>query len=342
MISRALFFDGPRRVAIRDVEITGDDVARGIASAISQGTELLLYRGEGPTPFDPSLARMTTTTTTTTATTATTATPTATTYPCRYGYAWVGEHEHGDRKQRVFALAPHGDAHLVGSHAMRPIRSDIPATRATLAANLETAITCVWDAEAAFGERAVVLGAGLVGILVAWLLVRGGARSVTLVDPRAGRLACAKTLVPSLLCVEAGKADGSADVIIEATGDPHAIDDAIAWAAPSARIIVASFYGRRRAPVDLGDAFHRRRLSLVASQVSSIPPRHSGRWTLERRFDLVQDLLGEPNLDALIAPPVAFEAAPDLYARLARGDADADADADALPCHVLAYGFSVK
>jgi len=315
MISRALFFEGPRQVAIRDVEIAPSgtsSIVRGLVSAISQGTEMLLYRGEGPEPFDPSL-------------------PAAQTYPRRYGYAWVGQR--GD--ERVFALAPHGDAHVLGAEA-RPIRSDIPAARAALAANLETAITCTWDAEAMFGERAVVLGAGLIGILTAWLLTRSGL-SVTLVDPRPSRRACAKILTPSVHTPDRASPDGRADVIVEASGDPLVINDAIAWAAPSARIVVASFYGRRRAPIDLGDLFHRRRLSLVASQVSSIPPRLSTRWDAERRFELVQDLLGEPKLDHLIAPPVPFERAAELYAKLDRSIDDRDADAP-LPCHVLAYG----
>lgn len=324
MISRALFFEGPRRVAVHDISLpapaAGEALVHGLASAISQGTELLLYRGEGPEPFDPSLDRTR---------------GNAPTYPCRYGYAWVGSvAERGcgavpSEGTRIFALAPHGAAHVLASRDIRPIRDDIPAARAALAANLETAVTCTWDAEVALGERVVVLGGGLIGILVAWLLVRVGAK-VTLIEPRPARRSCAQRLVPSASVVAHRESDGLADVVVEATGDPHAINDAIAWAAPSAKIVVASFYGRRHAPIELGDAFHRRRLSLVASQVSAIPPRLSTRWDAARRFGIVEDLLGEPNLDALIAPTVRFEDAPELYARL-------DVDDDALPCHVFDY-----
>jgi 2-desacetyl-2-hydroxyethyl bacteriochlorophyllide A dehydrogenase len=330
VISRALFFEGPRRIAVRDVTLpapaAGEVRVRALASAISQGTELLLYRGEGPEPFDPSVGAI------------------GVTYPRRYGYAWVGSVlERGpavpaqagapaalEEGTRVFALAPHGDAHVLGPGEARRIREDIPAARAALAANLETAVTCAWDAETAIGERVVVLGAGVVGILVAWLLVRGGA-DVTLIDPGSRRRAAAHALVPTAKLEEVSTPDARADVVIEATGDPRALDHAIAWAAPSARIVVASFYGRRRAPIDLGDAFHRRRLTLVASQVSSIPPRLSARWDAARRFALVEDLLGEPNLDALLAPAFPFERAAELYEKL-------DGEKDTSPCHVFDYG----
>lgn len=312
--TRALFFDAPRRVSIRDVALHAKEdgvLVHGLASAISQGTEMLLYRGEGPEPFDPSLE-----------------VSAGGTYPCRYGYAWVGERD--DDGQRVFALAPHGDAHRLAPREMRPLRSDIPIARATLAANLETAITCAWDAQAAFGERVVVLGGGVVGLLSAWVLAKSGCH-VTLVDPRRARRECAALLGAHAVEIALPSLETSADVVIEATGDPRALDAAIACAAESARIVVASFYGRRRAPVDLGDAFHFRRLSLISSVVSTIPPHLSSRWSSDRRFDVVQDLLADQKLDALFAPAVPFEQAPNVYALLDRaGD-------ESLPCHVLAY-----
>jgi threonine dehydrogenase-like Zn-dependent dehydrogenase len=154
------------------------------------------------------------------------------------------------------------------------------------------------------------------------------------VDPSPQRRACADELMGGRADVRAPSAsasDGRADIVIEATGNPALIDAAIAWAAPSSRIVVASFYGRRRAAIDLGDAFHRRRLTLIASQVSTIPPRLGARWTAARRFDLVCDLLGDRALDGVLAPPVPFEDAPRIYAML-------DTAEDPLPCHVFEYG----
>ena len=291
---------------------------QALASGVSQGTELLLYRGEGPAVFDPSLE----------------ATGTHT-YPRRYGYAWVGEvvaTGEGSRLTpgtRVFALAAHGDAHTLDEGAVRPIPPDVPAQRAVLAANLETAVTCAWDANVSLGDDAVVLGGGVVGVLTAWLLARSGAM-VTLIERSEKRRAAARALLPTSRVASDAEPDAGADVVVEATGDPRVLDTAIAWARPEARVVVASFYGARRAPVDLGDAFHRRRLELRASQVSSIPPRLRERWSPARRWRLILSMLGEGALDALLAPAVPFAQAAALYAAL-------DTDADVPPAHVFVY-----
>lgn len=299
---KALWFEEPHKVAIREEETPvaapGDVLVRGLASAMSQGTELLLFKGEGPTPFDPSMG--------------------AREYPTRYGYAWVGALEDGTC---VFGLLPHGDAHVVSPSSLRVLPSDVPATRATLAANLETAITCAWDAEVPFGANVTVFGGGVVGLLTAWILQRSA--SVRVVEKSLARMAIANEL--GLIAEHE-----EADVVIEATGDPRVLDGAIETTAPGGRVVVASFYGQRKAPIALGDAFHRKRLAIVASQVSAIPPRLSARWTHARRFDLVRSLLREAALDKLIKA-VPFENAPALYERLAAGHDDDP------PCHVFEY-----
>jgi 2-desacetyl-2-hydroxyethyl bacteriochlorophyllide A dehydrogenase len=286
--------------------LEGEIVARGVVSGISQGTELLLFRGEGPVPFDPSLDP-----------------PGAPTYPRRYGYAWVGEVvsagagvdlEAGDR---VFALAPHGDIHVLASEAVRRLPSGVPSERAVLAANLETAITCVWDAGVGLGDEVVVLGGGVVGLLIVALASRAGAR-VRLVEPSARRREVGMALgAESALAPDEDRPRAGADVVIGATGDPAEIDRAVAHAGREAMITLASFYGARTYPVALGADFHRRRLRLRASQVSVVPPDRAPRWDTARRFGLVRSLLEDARLDRLIDPPVPFEDAPALYAELA-------------------------
>jgi threonine dehydrogenase-like Zn-dependent dehydrogenase len=252
----------------------------------------------------------------------------ASTYPRRYGYAWVGEIVEGAGVgTRGFALVAHGEAHTLEAGALRPI-GELPPRRAVLAANLETAVTCTWDAEIGLGDRAVVLGGGVVGALTAWLLARSGAE-ITLVERSEQRRMAAGALLPRATILAEATPSPRADVVLEATGDPSVLDAAIAWARPEARVVVASFYGARRAPIDLGDAFHRRRLQLRASQVSSIPPRLRERWSPARRWELVLSLLEEPALDALLAP-TPFERAAELYASL-------DRDTDTPPAHVFVY-----
>lgn len=308
---RELWFVGPRRVELRDgpaprAPAEGELTARAIVSGVSQGTEMLLYRGEGPTPFDPSLDPAG-----------------APTYPRRYGYAWIGEViEAGPGVDlapgaRVFSLAPHGDVHLLHRSAARPLPSRIPSERAALAANLETAITCVWDAGIGLGDEVVVLGGGVVGLLIVALASRSGAR-VLLVEPSPRRREAGLALgADRAVAPDQDRPDAGADVVIGATGDPAEIDRAVAHAGREATLVLASFYGERRSPVALGADFHRRRLRLRASQVSSIPAERAARWDAARRFALVCALLEDPRLDRLVDPPLPFDDAPAIYARLA-------------------------
>ena len=310
--ARELWFVGPRAVEVRagHPPTMGPHqvLARCVASGISQGTELLLYRGLGPTPFDPSLDI-----------------PGAPTYPRRYGYAWVGDviarGPAVDRMQlgtRVFALAPHGDLHALDADVARPIDPAIPPARAALAATLETAITCVWDAGVSLGDRVVVLGGGIVGLLAGWLAQAAGA-NVHLVEPSATRRDLARALgLATVMAPDEDRPRGDADAVIEATGDPSALDRAIDHAAPEGTIAVLSFYGIRTHPVALGHAFHRRRLVIRATQVSTIPPMRAPRWTPSRRFDLVRRLLRDDVLDGLLSEIVPFDEASRVYATLDR------------------------
>jgi 2-desacetyl-2-hydroxyethyl bacteriochlorophyllide A dehydrogenase len=308
--ARELWFVAPRLVEVRAGQTPAmgprQVLARCVASGISQGTELLLYRGMGPTPFDPSLDL-----------------PGAPVYPRRYGYAWVGDviarGREVDRMEvgtRVFALASHGDLHALDADAVRRIDPAIPPARAALAATLETAITCVWDAGISLGDRVTVLGGGIVGLLAGWLAQAAGA-SVRLVEPGARRRDLGRALgLSAVVAPDEDRPRGDADAVIEATGDPSALDRAIAHAAPEGTIAVLSFYGIRTHPVALGSEFHRRRLVIRATQVSRIPPTHSSRWTASRRFELVRRLLCDALLDSLLSEAVPFDEAARAYARL--------------------------
>ncbi len=307
---RELWFTGPRRVELRPGEplpplAPGEVKARALHSGLSQGTELLLYRGQGPQRFDPSLDA-----------------PGTPLYPRRYGYSWVGEIVESRTQgtevgQRIFALRPHGDVHVLRPEAMRRIPPSIPSARATLAANMETALTVVWDAGIAIGDRVLVLGGGMVGLLTSMLAKAAGATRVTVVEPSPRRGQAALALgADEVFTPGQDEPRGDCDVVVEATGDPACLDRAIAHAGLEATIVVASFYGERHSPVALGAEFHRRRLQLKASQVSRIPSAKTARWDAERRFAVVLEKLSDPRLDALLDTVVPFAEAPAVYARL--------------------------
>ena len=314
MNPRELWFVGPHQVELRRGAaaplVDGQVRVSALASGISQGTELLLYRGEGPTPFDPSLDA-----------------PGAPAYPRRYGYAWVGEvvestsHEL-PRGARVFALAPHGDEHVLNASQVRVLPAEVPATRAVLAANLETAVNVVWDAGVALGDDVLVIGGGVVGLLIGHLARKSGAGRVRLIEPSARRREAARKL--GFDTAENEPSGGAlADIVIEASGDPACLDVALGLVRDEGVVTVASFYGQRTAALGLGTDFHRRRLSLRSSQVSRLPPSHSAGWSFGRRFELVTNLLKNPALDALLDSPVPFAEAPATYARLAAAPGEA-------------------
>jgi 2-desacetyl-2-hydroxyethyl bacteriochlorophyllide A dehydrogenase len=321
---RELWFLGPRQVELRLADpprplAPGEVQVRALHSGISQGTELLLYRGQGPRIFDPSLDA-----------------PDVPIYPRRYGYAWVGRIVHSRAQgyapgAPVFALQPHADTHCLRADQVRLLPPDIPSPRATLAANLETALTVVWDAGIALGDDVVVVGGGIVGLLCVLLAKRAGAAQVRLVEPSEKRREAGRRLgADRAEAPDHDTPEGDADVVIEATGDPAVLDRAIAHAGFEATIALASFYGERRSPIGLGDAFHRKRLTLKSSQVSHLPARRTPRWDLARRFARVLDYLHDPRLDALVDVIAPFVEAPALYARL-------DADPGAALHSVLSY-----
>jgi threonine dehydrogenase-like Zn-dependent dehydrogenase len=265
---------------------------------------MLLFCGEGSEPFDPSLDK-----------------PGAPQYPRRYGYSWVGEVISTGKAvtgfavgDRIFALASHGDIHDLPECEVRCIDAEIPATRAVLAANLETAVNCVWDSRVSIGDCVIVFGAGVVGLLVAWLCSRVTS-DVRVIEHSESRRNVATRL--GLNCgARVDAVDARADIVIEATGNPTALDAAIACAGPEGRIVVVSNYGARTHAVHLGARFHRQRLTIVSSQVSAIPADRRVRWSTQRRFELVRFLLKDPRLDRLVDHVVDFCEAPRVYREL--------------------------
>jgi threonine dehydrogenase-like Zn-dependent dehydrogenase len=194
------------------------------------------------------------------------------------------------------------------SEAVVPVPAQVPARRAVLAANMETALNAVWDAAPGPCDRIAVVGAGVVGALVAYLCGRIPGAQVTLIDTDPSRAGLAAALGVGFTAPES--ALGDCDLVVHASGNGAGLATALGLAGQEATVLELSWFGAGEVAVPLGGAFHSRRLKLVASQVGHIAPSHRPRWSLRRRLAAALDLLADPRLDALLAPAVALRDLP--------------------------------
>jgi hypothetical protein len=228
-------------------------------------------------------------------------------FPVKYGYATVGRIESGAealRGRTVFTLHPHQNFFNIPASAAVVLPDNLPPQRAVLAANMETALNAVWDAAPGPADRIAVVGAGVVGSLVAYLCGRLPGTEVTLVDINPARAELADALGVHFAGPESAK--GDCDLVVHASGNPGGLTTALALAGEEAAVLEMSWYGDAPVTAPLGGAFHSRRLRLISSQVGQIAPSHRPRWSHGRRLAAALGLLTDARLDALLAPPVLF------------------------------------
>ncbi len=296
-LARALWYVAPGRVDLWEESVAplgpGEARVRTTFSGVSRGTERLVLAGRVPASEH---ARM-----------RAPAQQGAFPFPVKYGYAAVGTVEDGPDElagRTVFALVPHVDVFTAAAAALVPVPGDIPPRRAVLAANMETALNAVWDGGVGPGDRVVVVGAGLVGCLVASLVARIAGTEVTIVDIVPERAAVAAALGCRFAVPD--EAPGGCDVVFHASASAPGLATAIAAAGPEAAIVEMSWYGEGMISAPLGGAFHSQRLRLVGSQVGSVSPSRRPRWSHRRRLEKALDLLDDPRLDALLDTEIAF------------------------------------
>jgi threonine dehydrogenase-like Zn-dependent dehydrogenase len=232
-------------------------------------------------------------------------------FPVKYGYSAVARVAEGYaalQGKRVFCLHPHQDFFLAPAAMCIPVPDVVPDARAVLGANMETALNILWDAQPLPGERALVIGAGVVGLLVAYLLARIPAMAVTIIDPDASRRGVAEALGIQFAAPEAAPAEQ--ELIIHASANPAGLRQALQCAAFEARIIEASWFGAQEVALPLGEAFHSRRLRLISSQVGAVAPAMRGRRSFGERMAQALALLSDPALEALIGPATPFQDLP--------------------------------
>jgi threonine dehydrogenase-like Zn-dependent dehydrogenase len=236
-------------------------------------------------------------------------------YPVKYGYCAVGVVKAGPLEGRtVFALHPHQERFNAPLAMLNPVPDAVPARRAVLAANMETALNALWDSGAGPGDRILVVGAGVVGLLVAYLAARLPGADVTVIDVDFARRPIAESFGAAF--TKPLDAQGEADVVFHASATAAGLACALACAGSEATVVEMSWYGDRMVPAPLGLDFHSRRLKLVSSQVGQVAPSRRPRWDYGRRMQKALALLADPRLDALVTEEVAFADLPAALPRL--------------------------
>jgi threonine dehydrogenase-like Zn-dependent dehydrogenase len=216
----------------------------------------------------------------------------------------------------VFCLHPHQTRYVVPASAVVPIPNGVPEHRAILAANLETALNGFWDAGITAGDRVAIVGAGVVGSLVAYLTARCPGTQVELVDVDPNKASVAEVFDAAFKLPS--EASGGADVVIHASGSAAGLRTALGLAADEATILELSWFGTSPVELALGEAFHSRRLRIQSSQVGSVPPARRARWTTRRRLELALALLGDGRLDVLVTGECRFDELPAAMVDLSR------------------------
>ena len=325
MNCESLFFTAPNQVEIRESTIqppaSDEIVIKTLVSGISPGTEMLMYRGLFPPDLiaDSTIEAL--------------AEPLK--YPFKYGYATVGRVvECGKRVdkswlgRRVFAFNPHETLFVTKPEAVMVIPEHIASETAVFLPNMETAVSFVMDGQPAIGEKVLVLGQGIVGLLTTALLAQFPLNSLLTVDLHSSRRAWSRKLGAhqsfnpesdsALLENHLHQAGGysGADLTFELSGNPNALNTGIEQTGYNGRIIVGSWYGQKSATLNLGGRFHRNQMQIISSQVSLIAPQWNGRWSKQRRFQIAWQQLAKLNPAQLITARIPFTDAQQAYQKL--------------------------
>ncbi len=327
-ICRAVWYTSPGVVELRSAPLPavrpGEARVRTLWSGVSRGTERLVSGGLVPkSEWERMRAPMQ---------------DGAFPFPVKYGYCATGIVDEGPDDlvgRAVFCLAPHQEQFIAPVTMLAPIPDNVPLRRATLAANMETALNAHWDAGTGPGDRVVVVGAGIVGLLVAAIAARLPASDVTVIDTEAARAPLAAMLGASFELspgasggrLHAGPSPGAgkcdADVVFHTSASESGLAAAIGCAGMEATVVELSWYGEKQIAVPLGGAFHSRRLKLISSQVGQVAASRRVRWSYRRRLEAALALLGDPVFDHLVTDEISFEDAakrlPEILAPGAHG-----------------------
>lgn len=322
MTERALVFTSEKEATVKQTEVStpgeGEVVVDAELSAISSGTEMLIYRGDAPTDIeaDSSLETI----------------DGDLSYPLQYGYSLVGTvTEIGSGVSEtwlhrdVIAFHPHQTRFTSSIEYLTALPTGVSPRAGTIFPSAETATNFLLDGEPKIGERVVVFGAGVIGLCTVQLLSEFPLESLVVVEPRSSRQELAisfgadEAISPKNIGERFSTDDAahlSVDLVYELSGQPDALNDAIEVVGFDGRVVVGSWYGSKQSHLDLGGSFHRDRIDITSSQVSSIDPSLRGRWSKGRRAQTALRNLQAVDCDTLISDVVPFKNAGDAYERI--------------------------
>jgi threonine dehydrogenase-like Zn-dependent dehydrogenase len=312
---------GPEQGELRSEELPvpgpGEALVRTLYSGISKGTELVVHHASVPECVAGAMAA-----------------PHQAgdfPYPVKFGYLTVGVVEAGPdgwAGRTVFCLYPHQDRFIVPVGALTVVPDGVPARRAVLTGTVETAVNGLWEAGPRLGDRVAVIGAGLVGGMVAKLLAGFPLARLQLIDVDPAKRAFADALGVDFSHPD--DALGDCDIVIHCSASESGLRRSLQLVGDDGDIIEMSWYADRKITLPLGEDFHARRLSLRASQVGMVARARRHRRTNAERLALAVSLLQDPGFDAFLTGSSAFADLPDVVRRLADGTLDA-------LCHVIEY-----
>lgn len=317
--AKRLLFTAPHTVEIDDVTLPpvgAEQVrVRTLFSAISAGTERLLYCGHIPPdmPLDETIGAL----------------AGKANYPVSYGYAAVGQIAERGRlvdnlgiNQLVFAFYPHTSQFVVDKSAVLPLPAGLDPAEALFLPNMETAVSFGMDAQPVLGEQVAIFGLGVIGLLTTAVLSRFPLTQLIGVDGLAKRRKQAQNWGATAVYAPPALAQAQLDVdlSLELSGNPAALNTALAITGNHGRILIGSWYGQKNAPLHLGGSFHRAHQTLIASQVSQLKPKWHGRWNKARRLAVAWQLLAEIKPSTLITHRYPIRQAPAVYQQLAHNN----------------------
>lgn len=308
--AKALWHISDQSTELREAQLTenGRCYVKALYSLISTGTERLVARGQVPYALYASMR-----------------VPYMEgefSFPLKYGYSLVGEVQEGPEEilgKKVHLLHPHQDYCQVETHELTVLPDEVPAIRATLASNVETALNAVWDSGVSVGDRVLVVGFGVIGSLTARLLKTIAGVEVWVYDLDLKRAELARDM--GFHPVERMRYDF--DLAFHCSSSSQGLQSCIDHIGFEGKVIELSWYGEQAVSVQLGGSFHQQRKQIISSQVSSIPPNHRARWDFARRKALVMELLKDPYYDQHLGKTIPFEQAPALFNDLRKGSLSA-------------------